>query len=87
MILYPREPTLHEMLSDPLIEIVMRADGVDPDKLRVALREVGRGRSLRPASASRCAAAWRRRDLAAAPLSQDPRDGRAQLRHAGAFAR
>jgi len=34
------EPTLDEMLSDPLIATLMRADGVDADELRPALDEV-----------------------------------------------
>jgi hypothetical protein len=42
MILWQREPTLNEMLSDPLIELMMRADGVDPEKLRPQLRAVAR---------------------------------------------
>ncbi|MEN3382979.1 MAG: hypothetical protein V7608_3023 [Hyphomicrobiales bacterium] len=42
MILWQREPTLNEMLSDPLIRLVMRADGVDPEKLRPQLRAVAR---------------------------------------------
>ncbi len=33
----PYEPTLEEMLSDPLVMTVMRADGVDPAKLRAML--------------------------------------------------
>jgi len=45
MIVWSREPTLNEMLSDPLIEIVMRADGVDPQALRPMLCEVARGLS------------------------------------------
>ena len=43
MILWQREPTLSEMLSDPLIALVMRADGVDPDALRPELCAVARG--------------------------------------------
>ena len=42
MIVWYREPTLNEMLSDPLIELVMRADGVDPDALRPELCAVAR---------------------------------------------
>jgi hypothetical protein len=45
-----REPTLREMLSDPIVAALMRADGVDPAKLRVALNriagEIGRRRSI-----------------------------------------
>jgi hypothetical protein len=42
MILWQREPTLNEMLADPLIRLVMRADGVDPETLRPQLRAVAR---------------------------------------------
>jgi hypothetical protein len=42
MIIWQREPTLNEMLSDPLIKLVMRADGVDPEKLRPQLHAVAR---------------------------------------------
>jgi len=28
-----REPTLHDILSDPIVEAVMRADSVDPGRL------------------------------------------------------
>ena len=34
------EPTLDDMLRDPLIETLMRADGVDADELRPALNEM-----------------------------------------------
>jgi len=34
------EPTLDDMLTDPLIAAVMRADGVDADQLRPALTEM-----------------------------------------------
>jgi hypothetical protein len=34
------EPTLDEMLTDPLIAAVMRADGVDAGELRPALNEM-----------------------------------------------
>jgi hypothetical protein len=34
------EPTLDDMLTDPLIAAVMRADGVDADELRPALHEM-----------------------------------------------
>jgi len=43
MIFWQREPTLNEMLADPLIQIMMRADGVDPEKLGPALQAVARG--------------------------------------------
>ena len=34
------EPTLDDMLTDPLIETLMRADGVDAGELRPALDEI-----------------------------------------------
>jgi hypothetical protein len=34
------ELTLDDMLTDPLIETLMRADGVDADELRPALSEI-----------------------------------------------
>src|SRR3954452_17113926 len=34
------EPTLDDMLTDPLIETLMRADGVDAGELRPAFEEV-----------------------------------------------
>ena len=34
------EPTLDDMLTDPLIETLMRADGVDAADLRPALDEM-----------------------------------------------
>jgi hypothetical protein len=35
-----REPTLAEMLSDPIVRDVMEADGVDPRELVAMLRDV-----------------------------------------------
>ena len=40
------------MLSDPLIKLLMRADGVDPEKLRPALQAVARSLE-RPSSLPR----------------------------------
>ena len=34
------DPTLDDMLTDPLIATLMRADGVDADDLRPALNEI-----------------------------------------------
>jgi len=57
MTLCPPEPSLNEMLSDPLIEIVMRADGVDPQQLRPALQRIARGlRRSRGATPEPCGA-------------------------------
>ena len=52
MIIWQRDPTLNEMLSDPLIKLLMRADGVDPEKLRPALQAVARSLE-RPSSLPR----------------------------------
>jgi hypothetical protein len=35
------EPTLREVLDDPLIQLIMRRDCVDPDRLHAVLRGVG----------------------------------------------
>ena len=34
------EPTLGEMLADPVIQLVMRRDRVDPDNLQALLRDI-----------------------------------------------
>jgi hypothetical protein len=39
-----REPTLAELLSDSLIKLVMKADGVDADALETMLRNVAASR-------------------------------------------
>jgi hypothetical protein len=39
---YYREPSLEEMLSDPIVRAMMDADGVDPHELGAMLKEVGR---------------------------------------------
>jgi DNA-binding GntR family transcriptional regulator len=39
-----REPTLGEMLSDSLVKLVMKADGVDADELEAMLRRVAASR-------------------------------------------
>lgn len=39
---YLREPTLEDMLSDPIVVALMDADGVDPRELEAMLRDVGR---------------------------------------------
>jgi hypothetical protein len=36
------EPTLDEMLSAPTVVTMMKGDGVDPDNLRVLLRDMSR---------------------------------------------
>ncbi len=35
------EPTLREVLEDPVIQLIMRRDRVDPDRLHTFLRDVG----------------------------------------------
>ena len=40
------ELTLDDMLADPLIETLMRADGVDPDELGAELARVAEERQL-----------------------------------------
>jgi hypothetical protein len=35
-----REPTLEEMLSDPIVGALMKADGVDPTELEATLRQM-----------------------------------------------
>ena len=42
MIWCHREPTLEEILSDPLTRAVMEADGVDRHELEAMLRRAGR---------------------------------------------
>jgi hypothetical protein len=37
---YQREPTIAEILSDSLVKVVMRADGVDPQMLERDLRSM-----------------------------------------------
>jgi hypothetical protein len=37
---YPDEPTLSEILADPIIQALMEADGVDADELEATLRRL-----------------------------------------------
>jgi hypothetical protein len=39
-----REPTLDELLSDKLVKLVMKADGVEADELEAMLRRVAASR-------------------------------------------
>jgi hypothetical protein len=42
------EPTLDQILSDPIVKALMEADGVDPDELAAMLARIGwRPRGLR----------------------------------------
>jgi hypothetical protein len=43
MIWCDREPTLEDILSDPIVRVVMKADGVDPRRLESTLRELALG--------------------------------------------
>jgi hypothetical protein len=36
------EPTIAQILSDPIVKAVMSADGVDPEALRMELRNIAR---------------------------------------------
>jgi hypothetical protein len=44
MIWRQREPTLKEILSDPIVTALMRADGVDPLELETMLTRINRNR-------------------------------------------
>lgn len=43
-----REPTLEEMLSDSIVEAVMRADAVEPDELGVMFGRIAHALRVRP---------------------------------------
>jgi hypothetical protein len=47
-----REPTVAEALADPLIRMVMKADGVDADELGAALTRTATEIARRPARAA-----------------------------------
>jgi hypothetical protein len=54
MIWCDREPTLEDILSDPIVRVVMKADGVDPRRLESTLREMALGlRAARRADSRR----------------------------------
>ena len=38
---FHHEPTLHDILSDSIIQALMEADGVDPQELAATLRQTG----------------------------------------------
>jgi hypothetical protein len=52
------DPTLYELLSNPLTQAVMKADRVDPAKLKAMLRSVAREIAGRSGSAGGSAAAF-----------------------------
>jgi hypothetical protein len=41
------EPTLKDMLSDPIVMAMMEADGVDPRELEAMLTHVGSSRGVK----------------------------------------
>jgi hypothetical protein len=45
MIWFQREPTLQEILSDPITQAVMRADGVEAGEVEAVLRGIAQLRS------------------------------------------
>jgi len=61
---YFRDPTLAELLSDPLTRAVMRADGVNPQELEASFRDLAARRADPPASVAR---SWPRLQLCGAP--------------------
>jgi hypothetical protein len=50
-----RELSLHDALSDPVIQTLMDADGVDPVALEADLREIAKTLRHRPTRSVRCA--------------------------------
>jgi hypothetical protein len=50
------EPTLEQILSDPIVRALMDADGIDPHELEIMLKEVGR--RLREPHPARFWAKW-----------------------------
>jgi hypothetical protein len=42
--MYYHEPTLDDVLSDPIVRAMMAADGVNPRELKVMLTRVGASR-------------------------------------------
>lgn len=46
------EPAIKDLLADPITQILMRRDGVEPDQLRRQLHELGRRLDRRRAAAS-----------------------------------
>ena len=39
-----REPSLEEMLTDPIVRALMEADGVDPEEVEALLRSIAGSR-------------------------------------------
>jgi hypothetical protein len=50
---WDHEPTLADILSDPIVRVVMAADGVDARKLEATLREIAIDRRTAQ-NANRC---------------------------------
>jgi hypothetical protein len=61
---YFRDPTLAELLSDPITRAVMQADGVNPHELEASFRDLTARRAESSASAAR---SWPRLQLCGAP--------------------
>jgi hypothetical protein len=61
---YFRDPTLAELLSDPMTRAVMRADGVNPQELEASFRDLVARRAESSASVAR---SWPRLQLCGAP--------------------
>jgi hypothetical protein len=57
MIDYEREPTLEDVLSDPLIRALMVRDRVDAENLRVLLSNLRGAHTRRPPGEAKAAAA------------------------------
>jgi hypothetical protein len=47
-----QEPSIEEMLADPIVRAVMSADGVDPDELKARLNAVKQAVELRASQIS-----------------------------------
>lgn len=57
MIIWYREPTLEDLMSDSLVSAVMEADSVDPRELKLMLSQVAREMKSRkrPVACAACA--------------------------------
>ncbi|BCH22540.1 hypothetical protein [Mesorhizobium sp. L-8-3] len=54
--MHQREPTLDELLNEPIIRQVMIADGHEPDDIRLLMRKVGGGLDRRASGQAKLAA-------------------------------
>jgi hypothetical protein len=62
---YFRDPTLAELLSDPMTRAVMRADGVNPQELEASFRDLAARHTESSAGAAQ--GWWPRLQLCGAP--------------------